>query len=171
MTELDTVDTAAALLRVVVGLTLMAHGYNHLWGPGGLAGTTRWFGSLGLRPPKLHAVLSGAGELAAGAALAIGLLTPLAAAFVVGTMVTAGVTLHRRNGFFVFKEGYEYVLMVAVVCAVIGLLGPGTASVDRLLGIDEALAGAVGFALTVGLGVLGATVLLTATWRPDHSRD
>jgi hypothetical protein len=43
--------------------------------------------------------------------------------------------------------------------------------VDRLLGIDEALAGAVGFALTVGLGVLGATVLLTATWRPDHSRD
>ena len=59
--------------------------------------------------------------------------------------------------------------MVGVVCAVIGLLGPGTASVDRLLGIDEALAGAVGLALTVGLGVLGATVLLAATWRPDHS--
>ncbi|HEX2290992.1 MAG TPA: DoxX family protein [Pseudonocardiaceae bacterium] len=63
MTELDTVDIAAALLRVVVGLTLVAHGYNHLWGPGGLAGTTRWFGSLSLRPPKLHAVLSAAGEL------------------------------------------------------------------------------------------------------------
>ena len=61
--------------------------------------------------------------------------------------------------------------MVGVACAVIGLLGPGTASVDRLLGIDEALAGAVGIALTVGLGVLGATVLLVATWRPGHSRD
>ena len=59
--------------------------------------------------------------------------------------------------------------MVGVVCAVIGLLGPGTASVDRLLDIDEALAGAVGIALTVGLGVLGATVLLVAIWRPDHS--
>lgn len=163
------VDIAAALLRVVVGLTLVAHGYNHLWGRGGLAGTARWFASLGLRPPKLHAVLSGVGELAAGAALAIGLLTPLAAAFVVGTMVTAGITTHRRNGFFVFKEGYEYVLMIGVVCAVIGLLGPGTASVDRLLGIDAALDGAVGFSLTVGLGILGAAVLLAATWRPARS--
>lgn len=165
----DTVDAAVAMLRVVVGLTLVAHGYNHLWGRGGLAGTARWFGSLGLRPPKLHAVLSGAGELAAGAALAIGLLTPLAAAFVVGTMVTAGITAHRRNGFFVFKEGYEYVLMIGVVCAVIGLLGPGTVSVDRLLGIDEVFAGAAGLALTVGLGVLGAVVLLAATWRPARS--
>lgn len=163
------VDTAVVMLRVVVGLTLVAHGYNHLWGRGGLAGTARWFSSLGLRPPKLHAVLSGAGELAAGSALAIGLLTPLAAAFVVGTMVVAGITAHRPNGFFVFKEGYEYVLMIGVVCAVIGLLGPGSASVDRLLGIDAALDGAVGVALTVGLGVVGAAVLLAATWRPARS--
>jgi putative oxidoreductase len=161
------VDAAVALLRVVVGLTMVAHGYNHLWGRGGLAGTTRWFGSLGLRPPKLHAVLSGAGELAAGAALAIGLLTLLAAAFVLGAMVIAGVTAHRRNGFFVFKDGYEYVLLIGVVCAAIGLLGPGSAAVDRLLGID--VAGAVGLAIVVGLGVLGAAVLLVATWRPTRS--
>lgn len=160
------IDTAALLLRLVVGLTMVAHGYNHLWGGGGLVGTARWFGSLGLRPPKLHAVLSGAGELAAGAALAIGLFTPLAAAFVVGTMVVAGVTTHRRNGFFVFKEGYEYVLMIAVVCAVIGLLGPGAASVDQLLGLADVLDGAAGLAITVGLGVLGAAVLLGVTWRP-----
>jgi putative oxidoreductase len=161
------VDAAVALLRVVVGLTMVTHGYNHLWGRGGLAGTTRWFGSLGLRPPKLHAVLSGAGELAAGAALAIGLLTPLAAAFVLGAMVIAGVTVHRRNGFFVFRDGYEYVLLIGVVCAVIGLLGPGGASVDRLLGVE--VAGAVGLAIVVGLGVLGAAVLLAATWRPTRS--
>lgn len=164
---MTTVDTAVALLRLVVGLTLVAHGYNHLWGRGGLAGTTRWFGSLGLRPPKLHAVLSGAGELGAGSALVIGLLTPMAAAFVVGAMVIAGVTAHRRNGFFIFKDGYEYVLMISVVCAVIGLLGPGTASVDRLLGID--VAGAIGLVIVVGLGVLGAVVLLVATWRPERS--
>ncbi|MGH3795524.1 MAG: DoxX family protein [Pseudonocardiaceae bacterium] len=160
------VDTAVLLLRLVVGLTMVAHGYNHLWGGGGLAGTARWFASLGMRPAKLHAVLSGVGELVAGAALAIGLLTPLAAAFIVGTMVVAGVTAHRRNGFFVFKEGYEYVLMIAVVCTVIGLLGPGAAAVDRLLGIDNALGGVVGLAVAVGLGVLGAALLLTLTWRP-----
>jgi putative oxidoreductase len=83
---MTTADTAVVLLRLVVGLTLVVHGYHHLWSRGGLAGTTRWFGSLGLRPPKLHVVLSGAGELGAGSALAIGLLTPLAAAFVVGAM-------------------------------------------------------------------------------------
>ncbi|MGH3931278.1 MAG: DoxX family protein [Pseudonocardiaceae bacterium] len=164
---MPTVDAAVLLLRIVVGLTMVAHGYNHLWGRGGLAGTTRWFASLGMRPPKLHAVLSGAGELAAGAALTIGLLTALAAAFIVGTMVVAGVTAHRRNGFFVFKDGYEYVLMIAVVGAVIGLLGPGAASADRLLGIDEALDGVVGLAVTAGLGVFGAALLLALTWRPD----
>lgn len=158
------VDTAAMLLRLVVGLTVLAHGYNHLFGGGGLAGTTRWFGSLGLRPPKLHALLSGVGELVAGAALAIGLLTPLAAAFIVGAMVIAGITVHRRNGFFVFRDGYEYVLMISVVCAVIGLLGPGAASLDRVLGID--VWGGAGLALVVGLGVLGASTLLALTWRP-----
>jgi putative oxidoreductase len=161
------VDIASVLLRVVVGLTVAAHGYNHVWGGGGLAGTTRWFGSLGLRPPKLHAVLSSVGELAAGSALAIGLFTPLAAAFVVGTMVVAGITHHRVNGFFVFKEGYEYVLMIGVVCAVIGLLGPGAASVDRLLGI--AVAGPIGLAIVIGVGVFGAAALLAATWRPSRS--
>ncbi len=161
------VDLAIMLLRLVVGLTVVAHGYNHLWGGGGLAGTTRWFGSLGLRPPRLHAVLSGVGELVAGASLAIGFLTAPAAAFVVGTMVVAGVAVHRPNGFFIFKDGYEYVLMIGVVCAAIGLLGPGAASVDRLLG--TAVAGPMGVVIVVGGGVLGAAVLLAATWRPARS--
>ena len=78
-----------------------------------------------------------------------------------------GDTHHRPNGFFVFKEGYEYVLMVGVVCAAIGLLGPGALSVDRLLGID--VGGLVGLVIVVGLGVLGAAVLLAATWRPARS--
>ncbi len=164
---MTSIDLAIVLLRLVVGLTMVVHGYNHVWGRGGLAGTTRWFGSLGLRPPRLHAVLSGAGELVAGASLAIGLLTAPAAAFVVGTMVVAGVTVHRPNGFFIFKEGYEYVLMIGVVCAAIGLLGPGAVSVDRLLG--TALAGPVGLAIVVGGGVLGAAVLLATSWRPARS--
>jgi putative oxidoreductase len=50
---------------------------------------------------------------------------------------------------------------------VIGLLGPGTASVDRLLGID--VAGVVGLAIVGGLGVFGAAVLLVATWQPARS--
>jgi putative oxidoreductase len=166
MTTVDTIDTAALLVRLVVGATMGAHGYNHLWGGGGVDGTARWFSSLGMRPARLHAILSGAGELAAGAALVLGLFTPLAAAFVVGTMAVAGITAHRANGFFVFKDGYEYVLMIAVICAALALVGPGRVSLDHAIGWDGDLAGGAGLAIAAGGGLLGAVVLLGATWRP-----
>lgn len=161
-------DTASLLLRLLVGLTMVMHGYNHVWGGGGLAGTGRWFGSMGLRPAKLYAVLSGAGEIGFGMGLAVGLLTPLCAAFVIGTMTVAGVGVHRKNGFFVFKEGYEYVLVLAVVSAVVGLLGPGVASLDHLLGVAEALDGGVGLLVAVGGGLLGAAAVLALSWRPQR---
>lgn len=93
-------DVASLVLRVLLGLTMIAHGYNHVLGPGGISGTARWFASMGLTPPKLHAALSGFGELLCGFALVIGLLTPFASAFVVATMVVAGIVVHRPNGFF-----------------------------------------------------------------------
>jgi putative oxidoreductase len=163
---MSSIDVAALVLRLIVGLTMAAHGYNHVFGGGGLAGTTRWFASMGLRPAKVHALLSGAGELACGLGLVAGLLTPLCAAFVVGTMTVAGVAVHRRNGFFIFKDGFEYVLVLAVACVVLGLLGPGTASLDHLLGLDDALDGGVGAAIAGGAGLLGAVGLLAACWRP-----
>jgi putative oxidoreductase len=165
------VDVAALVLRLVVGLTMAAHGYNHVFGGGGLAGTTRWFASMGLRPARVHAVVSGAGELACGLGLVIGLLTPLCAAFVVGTMTVAGVAVHRTNGYFVFKDGFEYVLVLAVVCVVVGLLGPGVVSVDHLLGIDTDLDGGVGAAIAGGAGLLGAAVLLAVCWRPERTAE
>ena len=163
------IDVAALLIRVIVGVTMVAHGCNHLWGGGGLAGTARWFGSLGMRPPKLHALLSGAGEIVAGAALVLGLLTPLACAFVIGTMAVAAITAHRKNGFFVFRDGYEYVLVLAVTSAALALLGPGTLSADRLIGVDDALSGGPGVLIAAGAGVVGALALLAATWRPGPS--
>lgn len=165
---MNNVDTALLVLRLLVGVTMVAHGYNHMLGPGGVEGTSRWFASMGLRPPKVHATLSGVGEMASGVALAVGLLTPIAAAFVVGTMVVAGVTVHRKNGFFVFKEGYEYVLFLAVVSVVIGLLGAGVVSVDHVLGWDTTLRGSVGAGIAAGGGIVGAVVLLAACWRPSR---
>lgn len=160
------VDVAALILRVVLGVTMVAHGYNHMFGPGGLAGTARWFDSIGLRPGRVHAILSGIGELGAGVGLVLGLLTPLCAAFVVGTMTVAGIIVHRKHGFFIFNEGYEYVLVIATACVALGLLGPGALSLDHAIGIDTALDGGVGAAIAGGAGVLGALLLLAACWRP-----
>ena len=122
---MDSVDIAALVLRLVVGGTMIAHGWNHAFGGGKLPGTARWFESIGIRPGRVHALLATVTELGAGALLVLGLLTPLAAAGVVGTMVVALVANHARNGFFIFRpgEGYEYVLMITLVSCAIGALG------------------------------------------------
>jgi putative oxidoreductase len=164
----DGSDLASVLLRATVGGTLLAHGWNHVWGGGRLAGTARWFESIGIRPGRVHALLASVTELVGGAMLVLGLFTPLAAATAVGTMAVALVANHRRNGFFIFRpgEGYEYVLMIIVVAAAIGCLGGGRLSADGALGLADDLDGARGLALAAGLGGAGAALLLATCWRP-----
>jgi putative oxidoreductase len=163
----DAVDLALLSLRVVVGAVMLAHGVNHVFGGGRIAGTGRWFESLGMRPGRLHAWLASGTEIAAGALLVLGLLTPLAAAGVVGVMAVAWITNHRGNGFFIFRpgEGWEYVMALNVVGLAIGALGPGSWSLDDAFGFED-LAGAEGLALTAGLGLGGAAALLLGFWRP-----
>jgi putative oxidoreductase len=161
-------DTGALLIRLTVGGVMLAHGCNHLWGPGGVEGTARWFGSMGLRPAKLHALASGWIEVLSGVCLVLGLLTSFVCAAVVGVMTVAFATAHRTNGFFIFRpgQGWEYVAVLAAVSAALASLGPGRLSVDRAVGLDVHLDGGVGLALSAGLGVGGAAALLVAFWRP-----
>ena len=163
---MDNVDLAALLLRLVLGATMIAHGWNHAFGGGGLAGTARWFESIGVRQGRLNALAATVTELGAGVLLVLGLLTPLAAAAVIGTMLVALVTNHLRNGFFIFRpgEGYEYVLMIIVGAAAIGALSAGSVSIDRVIGLR--LDGWTGLGLALGLGLLAGGALLAAFWRP-----
>ncbi len=166
-------DLAQLLIRVTLGAVMIMHGKNHLWGKGGVEGTTRWFASLGFRPAKVHALMSGYGELAAGAGLIFGFLTTFACAAVIATMCVAGWAAHRPNGFFIFRDGYEYVLVMGVGALAVAILGPGGISLDASFGIvdydDPTSAGLVG--RTGGLlafigGVGGAATLLATSWRP-----
>ncbi len=163
-------DTAMLIIRLVVGLTLVAHGYNHILGPGGIQGTAGWFSSMGLKPGILHAWTSGLVEVAAGAGLAVGFLTTPAAGALIGIMVVAGITAHRTNGFFIFKpgQGYEYVLMIAAVCLGVAILGPGYASLDHAIGIDTDLDGWTGAVIALVLGLGGSGLLLATAWRPER---
>ena len=119
-----------------------------------------------MKPPLLHAWLATLTELGAGTLLLLGLLTPLAAAGVVGTMVVALIANHIRNGFFIFRpgEGYEYVLMITMVALALGALGGGQVSLDRALGIDEDIDGWVGLGIAA-LGIVGAGLTLATGWR------
>jgi putative oxidoreductase len=58
-------DLTALLLRVIVAITMLAHGWNHAFGGGRIPGTARWFASIGMRPPLLHAYAATVTELGA----------------------------------------------------------------------------------------------------------
>lgn len=166
-------DVLLLLIRCTFGVVIFLHGYNHLWGAGGVEGTTRWFASLGFRPAKLHALMSGVVEIAIAVGFVLGLLTPVAAAALVGTMVAAGWTDHRPNGFFMFKQGYEYVLVYAVSAVFLATTGPGTLSLDSVLGIVDygdptspGLLGLTGGLIALAVGVVSGAGLLVVGWRP-----
>jgi putative oxidoreductase len=161
-------DVGLLVLRVAVGAVFLAHGINHIVGGGRIAGTARWFASLGMRPGLLHAWVASLTEVAAGTMLVLGLATPLAAAGVVGTMLVAWITNHRGNGFFVFRpgEGWEYVMTLTACGVALAALGAGGLSLDRLLGLFDP-PGWTGLALGAGAGGGGALLLLAVFWRPE----
>jgi putative oxidoreductase len=66
VSDADAVDLALLLLRCGAGAVMLAHGLNHVFGGGKIAGTARWFESLGMRPGSLHAWLASGTEVGAG---------------------------------------------------------------------------------------------------------
>ncbi|MEA2202174.1 MAG: putative oxidoreductase [Solirubrobacteraceae bacterium] len=152
------------VLRVVVGGLFMGHGLQKLagwFGGHGLHATGQSFESMGLRPGKVHAASAGASETAGGALIAAGLLTPLGASLLSGTMITAIRKVHARNGPWAAEGGYEYNLVLLAAVFAITDVGPGEWSLDEALGIRvsglgwaiaQLAAGAIGSSLAVGLG-------------------
>lgn len=158
---------ALAAFRVSVAAVMLAHGLNHIFGGGKIEGTGRWFESLGMRPGPLHAWLASLTEIGSGTLLALGLLTPIAGAGVIGVMLVAWIANHRGHGFFIFRpgEGWEYVMILTAAGLTIATVGPGAWSLDRVAGL-ESLWGATGLWIALGAGGGGALSLLGLFWRP-----
>jgi putative oxidoreductase len=130
-------DAGILLLRLVVGLTMAAHGAQKLFGwfgGPGFAGTAHFLEQMGFRPGDLHAALSGGAEFGGGLLLAFGLLTPLGSAAVTGAMLAAIATVTWQNGFISAKGGYEYNLVLIASALAVAFAGPGRFSLDRELG-------------------------------------
>ena len=163
---MEDVNLALLLVRVVVGVTLAAHGYNKFFGGGRIAGTARWFDGIGMRPGRIHAVVAATGEIAAGGALAAGLLTSFAAAGCVGLMAVAFWVAHRGKGLFVFADGWEYTVVLAAVAVAIAMIGPGDWSLDNVAGIADVGDGWIGLAVSLGGGLAAAALLLVVFYRP-----
>ncbi len=165
---IESFDWAVALLRLVAGAVILAHGIKHARGR---VKTANWFGSIGFRQPELQWFASTATEIGVGVLLIVGLGTSLAAAGLVAVMVVAFWTVHRSVGFWVTArpdEGWEYVLVLGTVGAAIAIGGPGEFSIDAALGIEDLLNGWVGAALVAG-GVVAAAAQIATFFRPNEA--
>jgi putative oxidoreductase len=151
------------ILRLVVGLSLAAHGAQKLFGwfgGYGLAGTGQFLEQLGFRPGRLHAAQAGIAELVGGLFLAAGLLTPAAAAAVVAVMFVAAVSVHISKGFFAHNGGYEYTLVLGGAALALAFTGPGALSVDQALGVSWS--GETWGLAALAAGLIGGAVPLIA---------
>ncbi len=164
----NAINLVLLVFRLSAAGVMLAHGFNHIFGGGKIAGTGRWFESLGMKPGRVHAWLASLTEVGAGTLLVLGLLTPLAAAGIIGVMVVAWIINHRGNGFFIFRpgEGWEYVMTLTVVGLVLATIGPGDWSIDHAISLDEHYVGTTGLLIGALAGGGGALLLLAGFWRP-----
>ena len=127
---------AALTLRIPVGIILLAHGAQKLFGAFGgygLEGTGQWMASIGLEPGYLMALLAGSAEFFGGLALILGLLARPAALLAAFTMLVAIVTVHLENGLFLSNNGYEFGLALLAAAVSIVFAGGGSLSVDNVI--------------------------------------
>lgn len=157
----ETLNAGRFLIRLGLGLMLIAHGANKVVGKGGIAGTARWFDGSG----RLASRLDGGGHggrrrHAHGSRPGF----PVPCAGVVALMTVAALTDHRGKGVFVFKGGWEYVAVVGVIASAVAFTGPGRWSLDHLIGLR--LYASVEALVATCVGLLSAVGTVAGFRRP-----
>jgi putative oxidoreductase len=158
-------DLGLLALRLTVGLIFAAHGAQKAfgwWNGPGYAGWHRVIERMGFWPTSFWTAVSMAVELVSGLALAVGFLTPLAAASIVGQLIVIIVRVHLPSGFFNANRGIEFPLSLGGGALALTGTGPGAISVDRALGLAASPAVQLGLLLVF---VLGALALLAVPRR------
>jgi putative oxidoreductase len=125
---------AHPMLRVVLGLLLIPHGAQKLFGwfgGAGLAANAQLFDRLGFHPGMFWGTLVGCVEFFGGILLVIGLFTRGAAFSVVIFMLTAVYVTSKAGGFFWTNRGSEYSILILFVALYLLIRGAGAYSLDE----------------------------------------
>ncbi len=120
---------ALAVLRVILGVILIAHGKMKLFG--GMAQHTHFVGSLGM--PGWMGYFSAGTEFVGGILLIVGLLTRIVGIAVTIEMLVAIFKVHLKNG-MIKPGGFEYPMLIATVAFALIFFGSGPISLDWLFG-------------------------------------
>jgi putative oxidoreductase len=124
------------ILRFVMGVILMPHGCQKLFGWFGGAGFEKFsviFANIGYKPGWIWTLIVGLTELVGGACLALGLFTRVASLFILIFMVNAA-WFTSAKGFFWTKGGSEYSLVIGAIALVFLIRGGGNCSLDHKVG-------------------------------------
>jgi putative oxidoreductase len=123
----STPSFAPLALRIPIGIILIAHGSQKLFGwfgGYGLEGTGQWMASIGLTPGYLMALMAGSSEF--------GLLTRPTALVLSFTMLVAIFSVHLENGLFLANNGYEFGLALLAATVSLAVSGAGKLAIDNV---------------------------------------
>ena len=125
----DCSDVAPLVLRVVLGIIFLYHGYDKVFVKGQEA-ITGFMDSLGLPLPSLMAFLVSYGELIGGIMLIVGICTYWVSLIDIVIALVALFTVHLGNGFSMANGGYEYILLILAASISTFITGAGKYSLD-----------------------------------------
>jgi putative oxidoreductase len=126
-------DYGPLCLRAVLGVVMMAHGSQKLFGAfggSGLSGTAGFFDQIGLRPGLFWATVAAVVETFGGLLVFVGFLTRPASVLIAITMFVAMVRVHLPNGFFLKDQGIEFALVLFTMATALVFLGPGALAAE-----------------------------------------
>ena len=152
------VDVALLIIRLVTGSLLAGHGAQKLFGwfgGYGLQGTAGWLESTGLKPGTVWATMAGGGELKGGLLTALGLGGPIGSILTLSAMTMATAKGHWAKPIWATARGAELPVINGTVAVALALTGPGTYSLDTLLGIRVPR----WLSALIALGALGTLVV------------
>ena len=119
------------LLRVVLGIIFIYHGYLKLFVKGSLPGTAAFFAQVGIPLANVSAVVVAFAEFFGGLFLLLGVLTKWTSLVLLFEMLVALFKVHLKGGFLVSNGGYEFVLLILAALFVILINGAGEFSFGK----------------------------------------
>jgi putative oxidoreductase len=121
-------DLGLLILRVVLGIIMIYHGWPKLTN---LGGTIEGFAGMGIPVPALSATFAMVAEFFGGLLILAGVFTDVAGLLFAIDMLGAIIFVHAKNGFPVDKGGFEWPLALLAMALAIALAGPGRYAAGR----------------------------------------